>query len=712
MDLEKYFPNGDRGFVLISTRSPAHKIHGNVGDGFFDLTQLESEAAACLVLRAANEPQPWTSLVAQFASDIARTLGYLPLALIVAGKTILKGLCTLSEYLEFYNAIWKRTRHRSVAGLADDGDPHMSIYGTCEVMHMSLRGSTSQTSCDAVELLKVFSFLQRENISLDLLIRSATSPKVEKQENERQHNIMRSGRTWMGTLAELVSSFLMAIFVERESEVLPKVLQWSEESEEKFDVFRLRRALTELSQRSLIMYNAAKDNYTIHPIVHTWVRERPEMKTVDQAIYCQAAATLLAQSILLPPLAMSERDEDFKRDLLPHIMFMRRCEQDIRQQFLKNQQSRKRLIPALKPAAMGRGRAISSVKYSLIYSQCGLWNEAEELQRAAYEFFQKTLGSSHPHTIHIQVALACINWHLGRGTEAAVLQRQALKSAKSSLGKQDYYKIMDSLGLSQWMSGHIEKSLEFHQTAVEGLRLEVGENHEDTLRAMGSLGHMYEKCFRFEEARHILQKVVDGLKKTLGKSHLDTLVAIEDLAMTNFEIDELQLARQLQEEVVERRVERLGKEHPYSLLAAMNLARIKAAQGDVKEAKDDIVTGLLVAYRTLGADHVGVLYARTYLGETLLKMGNLHEAEEVLNDTLERYKRLWAAKIGVRLEYIKTLYIFADCLGAQARIDEAITACRDAIHLAPELGGQNHLFLQKLQEKQRQLIIERDLSRS
>lgn len=95
MDLERYFPNGNRGAILITTRSPAHKTHGNVGNGFFDFTQFESEATVDLVLKAANEPQPWTNAVAQIASNVARAPGYLPLALIVAGKTILKGLCTL-----------------------------------------------------------------------------------------------------------------------------------------------------------------------------------------------------------------------------------------------------------------------------------------------------------------------------------------------------------------------------------------------------------------------------------------------------------------------------------------------------------------------------------------------------------------------------------------------------------------------------------------
>lgn len=101
---------------------------------------------------------------------------------------------------------------------------------------------------------------------------------------------------------------------------------------------------------------------------------------------------------------------------------------------------------------------------------------------------------------------------------------------------------MDSLGLSQWILGHVEHALKLHEKAAEGLSIEVSDNHEDTLQVMKNLGHIYGKCFRFEEARHVQQKAVHGLNETLEENHFDTLIAIEDLAMINLETGELQLA--------------------------------------------------------------------------------------------------------------------------------------------------------------------------
>jgi hypothetical protein len=79
---------------------------------------------------------------------------------------------------------------------------------------------------------------------------------------------------------------------------------------ELFDEFRLRDALKKLHQMPLITCNDGNDSYSMHPLIYTWVRERPEMSTAEQACRCHVAATTLAQAILLPPLGSAEVDED------------------------------------------------------------------------------------------------------------------------------------------------------------------------------------------------------------------------------------------------------------------------------------------------------------------------------------------------------------------------------------------------------------------
>lgn len=63
--------------------------------------------ASHLLLKAANLPLPWETQTRSSAARIAETLGYLPLALIHAGKAIMNGLCPFINYLDFYSRSWE-----------------------------------------------------------------------------------------------------------------------------------------------------------------------------------------------------------------------------------------------------------------------------------------------------------------------------------------------------------------------------------------------------------------------------------------------------------------------------------------------------------------------------------------------------------------------------------------------------------------------------
>ena len=714
IELDRYFPGGERGHILITTRNPLHKIHGTVGNRCFDFSHWDPRAATSLLLRAANEPLPWTDAVEEVASHITKALGYLPLALIVAGRTIMTGLCTLRDYLRFYESSWKRVRHRArrlsqEGSTSNDIGPHTGIYASCDVMHMTLQNENRQATRDAMELLNVFSFLHRENITVDFLVQGAINPRQEKREQQRQQAQERNRKTWAITLQELGFAAHAFLSGDGARPVLPDCLRLPDSDLHDFDVWRLREALAELSQRSLIMFHADKDSYSLHPIVHTWVQERREMSTGDQAIWSQAAATIISQSILLPPLANKTSDEDFRKDILPHLVFARRCEAEIAEQYAKNQAERISLRP-IPQGIMRRNKALSMAKYSLIYMQCGLWKEAEELQIAVRDFLLAKLGPEHPSTIRIQLALAGTYWQQGRGAEAADLQASALKNSTKSLGKDHHstFNIMDSLAVSRWQQGRYKEALALGEAATDGLARSAGLDHEDTLRAKNHLGCVHFKYWRFEKARQLHHTAVRGLKTALGPDHLDTLDAMENLAMTYFELGGslTNSARDLETEVYERRRLKLGKEHPHTLLAMLNLARVKAKLGELKEAEEDIRRGLLIAYRNLGSEHMGVLHARTYLGEIMMLSGRLDEANEELSDVIERQKNLPIAVKGTHPNKLMTMYILAECLRQHGRWDEGIGLLEKAMQELRDIDGNEHPFLRKLDARRRVLIGE------
>ena len=573
-----------------------------------------------------------------------------------AGKTILAHQCTLENYLSFFKQNWTRIRKmRSSNDAHPISDANAAIYSSYELIHDGIVAKGTQASEDALDLLKIFSFLHRQRIRADIFLRAASNLELERREEkqvEEEQRRVSINRKPISPWARSFKSFGIGIlaFVLKLGyrPVLPRMLSDALESRH-LDELRLREALKELFQMSLIFANPdpKDDSYSMHPAVHLWVRERPEMKIADQAVWCQVTATILTQAILLPPLGDEEKDEILRRDLLPHVRHVQDNERIIRARFLENQESRRRLWPVIQPR-LDRAQALQLVKFSLVYSQCGLWEEAEKLQLQVAEFAIKMLGMEHTSTMDILLLLSKTYWQLTRIQEAADIQQRVLVACINVRGESDpkTLKVMDAYGTSRWQQGRIPEARKIHETAVEGFKQVLGDDHIDTLRAMGNLGRAVGKDFRFTEAIKIHSKVVSGLREKLSHSHLDTLIAMHNLAMAYFDRaaygyghhGDLDHAVEIAQEVFEQRKEKLGREHLYTLWAGLDLARIKALRGEIDEALSIFLPGHTIARRNLGEDHFGVLFAKLHHGRILLYAKRYKEAEDLLLEVIESHQ--------------------------------------------------------------------------
>ena len=700
LPMENFFPGGERGHILITTRTSRFKNEGTIGCKYFHFRELESEDASHLLLKAAATP--YDDSTKDLASSISQTLGYIPLALVQAGGQIAAGICHLTGFLDYYANSWKDLRQnlrRNRRALINEGDEFVKrTYLTSEMSYNALRTGEAASDTDAIELLKMFSFLYRENIRFDLLTRAAAHSRLEKPEEKD------SVKPEIPTFSNIRFAISGLLYMDRASPVLPQVLR-DIEAQEQVNLTRLQNALGQLVRLALIEYNHINSSYRIHPLVHTWIRER--MTTAERAIWCQAAATTLAQSILIRPLGDREANEDFQRSLLPHIIQVQKYQREIQNEFAENRKElwliRRWMMP--KPW-ISVGQALQMVKYGMVYAQCGSWKEAEELITTARDLFKRMLPPEDPRFIRIQRGLALIYWKRGRGSDAAELQERVLQDCIHYL-KTDHrttLEVMDSLGQSEWMRGRFRQAQELHEKAIQGMTKVLGADHEDTLKAIDHLGRVHSKYFEYNKAKDLHSKAVDRMKdsKALGPMHEDTQEAMINLAMTYLILggeDLLKRAQDLLEVIVEQRKKKLGTIHPYTLWATLNLARVQSARGYLDEAEEAMRAGLVIAERYLGDTHIGSLYGKSRLGQLLVKRGRYSEAEEVLQATIEKYKHMDTAnEDGEHPDRVAAMWYLSHCYRLQGRIDDAITICERAIEGLKGVGGVQHPFMTLLQK--------------
>lgn len=664
-----------------------------------------------LLLRAADEPLPWSQPIIENANRICKALGYLPLALLHAGKVILARLCTLENYLTFFEKNWNRIRRlKNAQDTHAITDANAAIYSSYELIHDALLAKKTQASEDALDLLKICSFLHLQRIRVDFFLCAGSNPVLETQEQRKrtqQDRDLNSGSrpntTWAQTFKKFGFELLAFLSNTGYRAALPRMFSdYLYNGAKSFDELRLREALKELFQFSLIIPNPdpQDDSYSIHPAVHRWVRDRPEMSIGDQAIWCHAAATILAQAILLPPLGAKEYDEILRRDLLSHVSHVQMNEHKIRTTFIENRESRKRLWSVPQPR-LNRAQAMQLVKFSLVYAQCGVLDEAERLQIQVMNFCMSILGEDHTSTMDIMLLLSR-TYQLTKGDEAANLQQRVLDVCIEVRGQNDLktLRVMDILGSSRWQQGRIPEARRIHQAAVDGLKKVLGDKNVDTLRAMSNLGRDVGKDFQFTKAIKIHAEVVSGLTESLGPSAPDTLIARDNLAMAYFDRagfgyghqGDLDRAVEMEQAVWEERKEKLGKENLYTLWAGLNLARIKALRGEIDEALAIFLPGHEIARRNLGEAHFGVLFGKMHYARILSYAKRYAEAEALLVEVIESH-------VGPRkghpdrLFAIHSLIKCRNLLGKQA---ETTALFEELTQSTKVLFGENHPWMKYL----------------
>ena len=411
---------------------------------------------------------------------------------------------------------------------------------------------------------------------------------------------------------------------------------------------------------------------------------------------------MLAQAILLSPLGDQAADEDLRRELLPDIEHVRKCQKAIREQISKNQELKR--LPALRPTLTSR-EVLQLAKYSRVYSQCGLYNEAENLLVRVRDFVSSKHGAAHPVTVRVQLALSQIYLGRRRAPEAEKLLNDVLDICTEFHGKDAHLSltVMDELGVNQRTHGHLLAAQRCHQIAKDEMSRTLGPDHEDTLKATVRLGKVHHQSRRYHEAKELHSATLEGMKKNerLSLDHHETLDAQESLALDCLLVgggSNLEYAHQLLTDALERRTKKLGKEHQHTLVMKLNYLRVRSAQGFHEEAEQEMRAGLAIATRNLGANYIGTLYGASRFGLLLICRNRFTEAEDFLQKTIKLWDNVPDSRGGAHPTLLTTMYYLSHSYRLQEKYDEALELCFQIRHKLESIDGREHPFWAELEQ--------------
>ncbi|KAK4208315.1 hypothetical protein QBC37DRAFT_79701 [Rhypophila decipiens] len=715
--LERYFPKGNRGNILVTTRNPAFKVHGNVGPRFYDFGGLESKDAIQLLLKASEEPVPWDEARQELAETINKRLGSLALAIIHAGAAIRDRLCSLKDYLSYYRRMLNRIRSQ---GIRLNKRTDVAIFTTWEICYERLEQRKTNAAIDARQLLNVFAFFHRENISPAILKRAMINAEREAaaekiQESESADTSSPKKRlSWGIQSRQIRVAMLGYLFKNRSPPALPHVVRDGRRPGGADDAGdRIQEALKELIAMSLITYHDDNDTISMHPIVHTWARERPQMTLADQALWADVAGNVLAASVLLPSIpGLTSEDERYNVGLLPHVEHV-----DVSRKAIANQLSKKwdaertifsrlaALVPNIIPDT---DKMRMSAKFAVVYGVNGKWHNAEELLRSVSAFLNQYLGRQHKRSREVSRLLSSMYWHMGRLDDAARVQNELVQICRTHLGPfhPDTLRAVGELGRVYQHQGKYTDARQLQEAVLDNMKKLLPDNHEYTVDLMDRLGSTQHKFWDFEKAYRLHSAAARGMEKRHGPTHARTLEAKENMcrAVVMLGNEALEAAPDLIKEVLtvrkqalkimqevhDKRKADLGKENPYTLLAKVNLAIVMGAAGRLHDAEELVREGLPVAERNLGHDHLGTMLGRQVLAGIWLEQGRHEEAEELLLKVSESQKKIPSPRGDFHPDRLGSLIQLARCCFMLGKIERAIEVCDETIRGFESIDAGKH----------------------
>ncbi|KAI1179614.1 hypothetical protein F4777DRAFT_438505 [Nemania sp. FL0916] len=621
MDLQDLFSPGDCAHILVTTRNPDFRQAGSLGS--LELKGLQEDEAIQLLLTKADIQKPWDLSTIDLGKAIAKTLGYLALALIHAGNCIYRRICELGDYLNLHSSSRSMLHRRKSSASSESEEVNMvrAVYSTFDVSLKFLLREKSARTDDASDLLKIISFYHFEHIPVDIFTRAVFN---------------RSNSTKPVINEPFQLRMLRAVTDRLEPpRMFPRFLK---DQHDQLDKYRVTWAISELQSLSLISYDGRNRTFSMHPLVHAWARD--SLSPSEKSVWASIAFTTLMESILLPPESSPEKDGEFYRDILPHLDS---CLQEHKlPQNLEFSQTSLTIAKIFQPTLLLiiREQILHSAKCGYVLATRGRFEEAARRLTMVKDSLLRLLGGEHERSMVAMLGLAGVLWGLGRLEEAIILQRQVVDTRTRLYGPshEQTLQAMDQLGRSHWLHGQYHEALEIQQITVQLAKATLGDSHELTLGALDNLGVTLASWHRFKESAQAHREVLAARKTSLGETHLDTLTTMSNLAMAILDLGDANTASTMMSTVHLQRQQQLGKEHPWTLWALCYLAKIYVKLGHLKEAETMLVWGIAAGERSLNKEHLGVLMGRGELARVYSRQGRTAEAEELLVNTVRAFE--------------------------------------------------------------------------
>jgi tetratricopeptide (TPR) repeat protein len=665
-ELDRWVAPHPLGKTLITTRSREYDGLGSV----IDLEVLRDDEAVSLL--ALCRP-PLSEQERAAAHAVAKDLGFLPLALDVAGAALKRsaGLMSYQSYREKLANPSKDALEFAghLAGQLPTGHT-ASVAGT-------LLGSIEQLEQQGLDFLRLASQLAPAAIPSNLVARALALTDALDTETGEEQAMLAFQQCEMLSLSECVTADgkpahrvhalvtrtlrlydpsaarqleLQSALVRALLEVLPAVCD-----------ARLHESLELYVMHSRHLLSGDVDDGLSVDMLG-WVARfdlergyyesaaqlsRRQMLTCERLFGANQGTTLLAMGDLGRALKkMDRRDEAV----------------DLEERVLEGR------LHLLGPEHMDTLTAMNNLASSLED-----YPRALALHKQVLETRRRVLGPEHEHTLFSIHNYGATLMEYGAYADARPTLEEAYNLRKRLLGPDRADTLVSgyNLGRVLFALGETARAREIMQSIVDIRGRVLGADHPSTLFSKCVLGEILVAQGDLQKAKTLLKDTESESRRRLGNEHATTLMVMNDLGNVLFMQGEIARAREIMQSIVDIRGRVLGADHPSTLFSKCNLGRILIAQGDLQKAKTLLKDTVSDSCRRLGNEHTTTLLAMNNLARALAKLGELEEARPLQEQALAGQRKARGNRDGITARYAFNLF--------ELRLRQGETACAQEV---------------------------------
>ena len=221
------------------------------------------------------------------------------------------------------------------------------------------------------------------------------------------------------------------------------------------------------------------------------------------------------------------------------------------------------------------------------YQQAGRTNDAITIEEAVLADRERILGPDHPDTLHSRANLAHSYWQIGRTDEAITIEEAVLADRKRILGPEhpNTLTTLNNLAHSYWQADRVHEATGIFETVLTDRERILGPDHPDTLTSRANLAYSYREAGRVREATSIFEAVLSDRERILGPDHPDTLSSRANLAYSYWLAGRNDEAITIGEAVLTDRERILGPDHPHTSNSRANLVASYRQAGRTDDAE-------------------------------------------------------------------------------------------------------------------------------